>query len=188
MTYFDFTLAESPDGLRLRYGLLNTRSQTVPPGRVQAVRISRPILWKRKGWVRLQVNVAGYAGGSDDSSTGTMLLPVAPVELAFALLQRVLPGVDVEALDLVSAPPQARRRAPFQGRRLAAGFDERVMVMRGGWLTHTLDVVPTRAHAERAYQPRSVATGARFGEPAPGLHTRACHAGCGASRGGPSAR
>ena len=142
MTYFDFTLAESPDGLRLRYGLLNTRSQTVPPGRVQAVRISRPILWRRRGWVRLQVNVAGYAGGSDDSSAGTMLLPVAPRELALAVLQRVLPGVDVEAVDLLSAPPQARRRAPFQGRRLAAGHDERVMVMRGGWLTHTLDVVP----------------------------------------------
>ena len=58
-TYFDFTVAESPDGLRLRHGLLSHRSQTVPPGRIQAVRITHPLCWRPLGWVRLEVNVAG---------------------------------------------------------------------------------------------------------------------------------
>ena len=49
---YGFTVAESADGLRLRHGLLDTRSQTIPPGRVQAVRIREPLLWRRFGWVR----------------------------------------------------------------------------------------------------------------------------------------
>ena len=34
---YGFTVAESSDGLRLRHGLLDKRTQTIPPGRVQAV-------------------------------------------------------------------------------------------------------------------------------------------------------
>src|SRR5699024_11468686 len=33
---FDFAVATSPDGIRLRYGLQSTTARTVPPGRVQA--------------------------------------------------------------------------------------------------------------------------------------------------------
>ncbi len=51
--FFGFTVADSPDGLRLRHGLVNVQSQTVPPGRVQAIEISEPLLWRRKGWVRV---------------------------------------------------------------------------------------------------------------------------------------
>ena len=35
--YYDFTVAESADGLRLRSGLFQVQSQTIPPGRVQAI-------------------------------------------------------------------------------------------------------------------------------------------------------
>ncbi|MCW2776867.1 MAG: putative rane protein, partial [Frankiales bacterium] len=44
------TVAESPEGLRLRSGLLDTRTQAVPPGRVQAVRVLEPLLWRPFGW------------------------------------------------------------------------------------------------------------------------------------------
>src|SRR6478735_5925521 len=57
---YNFTAAVSPDGLRLRYGLLDTRAQTVPPGRIQALKVSQPPLWRILGWYRIQVNVAGY--------------------------------------------------------------------------------------------------------------------------------
>ena len=40
---YGFTVAQSPDGLRLRSGLLDTRAQTVPPGRVQAVQVDRAV-------------------------------------------------------------------------------------------------------------------------------------------------
>ncbi len=139
---YDFTVAESPDGLRLRRGLLTTRSQTVPPGRVQAIDISQPLLWRRYGWVRVRVNVAGYGGGQEAGSDSTLLLPVAPVAVANALLARVLPGVEIEQVPLVAAPVAARRRAPFQYPRLAAGHDDKVFVARSGRLVRRLSVIP----------------------------------------------
>ena len=36
----NFRAAISPDGIRLRHGLTETRAQTVPPGRVQAIRLT----------------------------------------------------------------------------------------------------------------------------------------------------
>ncbi len=79
LALFDFTVAESPDGLRLRSGLLSTQHQTVPPGRVQAVRISQPVLWRGRDWVRLEVNVLGNTTADQGGGAGTgILLPVAP--------------------------------------------------------------------------------------------------------------
>ena len=49
---FAFRVAQSPDGIRVRHGLLESRAQTVPPGRVQAVRLSQTLLWRRKDWWR----------------------------------------------------------------------------------------------------------------------------------------
>ena len=139
---YDFTVAESPDGLRLRRGLLTTRAQTVPPGRVQAIEISQPLLWRRYGWVRVRVNVAGYGSGDQSEGESTLLLPVAPVAVANAVLARVLPGVEVERVPLVPAPPAARRRAPFQFPRLAAGHDDQVFVARSGRLVRRLSLIP----------------------------------------------
>jgi putative membrane protein len=140
---YDFTVAESPDGLRLRRGLLSTRAQTVPPGRVQAVEIAQPLLWRRYGWVRVRVNVAGYAGDQENKeSDSSLLLPVAPPLVANALLARVLPGVEVERVVLVPAPAAARRRAPLQYPRLAAGHDEKVFVTRTGRLVRRLSLIP----------------------------------------------
>ena len=139
--HFDFTVAESPDGLRLRAGLLETRAQTVPPGRVQAVRLVRPWAWRLcTDWARLEVNVAGYAG--EGLAPSSVLLPVGPLEQARALLARALPGVDVDAVPLVPVPPRARWADPLVWRRLAAGADARVFVSRRGLLRHELDVVP----------------------------------------------
>ncbi|WP_461029451.1 PH domain-containing protein, partial [Streptomyces sparsus] len=68
---YDWKVAESPDGLRLDHGLLDREHATVPPGRVQAVRVLQPRLWRSRDWVRVELSVAG---GDADS---TVLLPVA---------------------------------------------------------------------------------------------------------------
>ena len=81
---FGFTVKVSPDGLRLRHGLLEHRAQTVPPGRVQAVRLTQPLLWRIPGWWRVVVNVAGYAGRADNQHTENELLPVGTREQAIA--------------------------------------------------------------------------------------------------------
>ncbi|MBK5307880.1 MAG: PH domain-containing protein [Frankiaceae bacterium] len=138
---YGFTVSESTDGLRLRHGLLDTRSQTIPDGRVQAVRVLEPLFWRPFGWVRVEIDVAGYGGGRGEQQSATKaLLPVAPRALAEALVGRVLGG----GLPVASAPvpARARWRAPLSRRKLKAGLDDRHLVTTHGVLTTTTDVVP----------------------------------------------
>jgi putative membrane protein len=139
---YGFTVSESPDGLRIRKGLLDTWAQTVPPGRVQAVEIEQQLLWRPKGWVKLTVNVAGYAGRSTDGPTSSTLLPVAPWPVARALLQRVLPEVDVDSVPRVTAPRRARWLRPIGWRFLRYGSDDKVFVSEAGWVNRRTAVVP----------------------------------------------
>ena len=115
--FFGFTVADSPDGLRLRHGLVNVQSQTVPPGRVQAIEISEPLLWRRKGWVRVSLNVAGLQA-DENGQHEHVLLPVAPHEVARQIIARVMPGVDPGAMVFLPAPDRARRRAWLQFQNL----------------------------------------------------------------------
>jgi len=139
---YGFTVAVSDDGLVLRSGLLSTRSQTVPPGRVQAVRIVRPLLWRPVGWVRVELDVAGYGATEGEQVRTNALLPVADPATARQVLGLVLPGVDVEAVPLVPAGRTVRWRAPLQARRLAAGLGPLVVVTRAGWLVEETVVAP----------------------------------------------
>jgi putative membrane protein len=135
------TVSEVPEGLRLRHGLLETRSQTVPPGRVQAVRVVEPLLWRRWGWVRVEVDVAGYAKGRGEQEQSTSaLLPVAPRALAVAVVARVLGGALPVAERAV--PVRARWRAPLSRRRLRLGLDDAHLVTTSGVVRTTTDVVP----------------------------------------------
>lgn len=142
-TYFNFTVAESPDGLRTRFGLFGVRSHTVPPGRVAAVEFVEPLLWRRFGWVAVRITVAGN-GADDDSgeNTASMLLPVATWDVATGLVHRLLPGVDLPAIDLRPAPESAKRRSPFQWHALGVGWDARVIVTRRGWLIRRTAITP----------------------------------------------
>ncbi len=138
---YGFTVAETADGLRLRHGLLETRSQSIPAGRVQGIRMREPLLWRPSGWVRVEVDVAGYSGGNAEEQAATgALLPVAPRDLAVRLSARVLGG-DPPPVSR-PAPPAARWRAPLSFRRLRVGLDEAHLVATSGILTTTTDIVP----------------------------------------------
>lgn len=139
-TLWEFTVTESPDGLRIRHGLFSTSRQTVPPGRIQAILIHQPLSWRPFGWVQVRMNVAGYAGNANAKST--MLLPVADRAFATALVGWVLGGVDIEAIPLTRPPSRARLRCPLWWRAQMAGSDERVFVARHGLWSRTMDVVP----------------------------------------------
>jgi putative membrane protein len=141
--FFGFTVADSPDGLRLRHGLINVQSQTVPPGRVQAIEISEPLLWRRKGWVRVSLNVAGLQSDDNDQQEH-VLLPVAPHDVARQIIARVMPGVDPGAMEFLPAPDRARRRAWWQFRNLGVAHDDLVLATRRGFLTRRVAVI---AHA-----------------------------------------
>ncbi len=142
---FNFTLAESPRGLRAARGLTSLTSQSIPIDRIQGIRIAQPILWRRFGWYRMDVNILGYSGGEgeDNSSSATsVLLPVADAEQVGLALSRVLAGVDLDAVELHPSPPAARWLRWFDFWTLRYGHDERVMITEHGWLTHVRNIVP----------------------------------------------
>lgn len=133
--YANFKVAMSPDGIRLRYGLLETRMQTLPPGRVQAVGMVEPAIWRAFGWVRLDVTVAGYAG--DRQALSSTLLPVAPRSVAVGLISQVFPGSDVDAVPLLPASARSVALDHADG----AGTDDTVFVTRHGWPCRRTDVI-----------------------------------------------
>ncbi|MGW1718972.1 PH domain-containing protein [Streptomyces sp. NPDC002156] len=130
---YDWTVGESPDGLRIDHGLLDRTHETVPPGRVQTVRIVEPLLWRRRGWVRVELDVAG--------SSNSVLVPVAPREIAEAVIGQVLPGVKVPA-SLSRPPRRAAWCLPFWWRGYGIAVTDSVFVSRHGLLRRSLALVP----------------------------------------------
>ncbi|MFD0818893.1 biotin carboxylase N-terminal domain-containing protein, partial [Micromonospora zhanjiangensis] len=63
---WNFRLHRLDATLRIRHGLLETRAQTVPLPRVQAVAATWPLLWRMPGWLRLRLDVAGITPGEHD--------------------------------------------------------------------------------------------------------------------------
>lgn len=132
---YDWTVGDSPDGLRIDHGLLDRAHETVPPGRVQTVRVVEPLLWRRRGWVRVELDVAG--------SSNSVLVPVAPREVAEAVIAHVLPGVRVpDAVALVRPPGRARWCVPFWWRGYGLAVGDAVFAARHGLLRRRLDLVP----------------------------------------------
>ncbi|MFD5842086.1 PH domain-containing protein [Streptomyces chartreusis] len=135
VTEYDWTVGESQDGLRIDHGLLDRAHETVPPGRVQTVRIVEPLLWRRRGWVRVELDVAG--------SANSLLLPVAPREVAESVVARVLPGVTVPGRASLSRPPRrAGRCVPLWWRGYGLVVTDAVFAARTGLLRRSLALVP----------------------------------------------
>ena len=136
------TVALAPDGLRLRSGLVQTTAETIRPGRVQAVRLAEPLVWRWFGWCRLEVDVAGPRQRREDRSEGKRLRALVPV------------GTRAEAEkmlgELVADPPHPTRRppahtrwkAPLNYHFLAFGGDDRYVVAARGRLRRTTTWVP----------------------------------------------
>ena len=120
---YGFTVADAPDGIRIRRGLLSTVAETVPRQRVQAVRMIEPLLWRPFGWCRLEIDVAGSAARDRAEETGRArktLLPVGPTAAAWPLMRQVI-GAGPPPL---RAPPRrARLKSPLSYHFLAAGQD-----------------------------------------------------------------
>ncbi|MFD6165439.1 PH domain-containing protein [Oerskovia sp. NPDC060287] len=154
---FNFRSAISPDGIRLRHGLLETRSQTIPPGRVQAIRLTQGLLWRSADWWRVEVNVAGYGQSSDGTTNNSVLLPVGTRDEALgavwlvlpdlgtvdprALLDEALSGIDAGA-HFTTAPRRARILDPLSWRRNGFAVTGRALVLRRGRLVRRVEIVP----------------------------------------------
>ena len=103
---YGFVAAEGPEGVSIRRGLFQTVSETIPYGRIQAVRQVEPWLWRPLGWCRLEVDIAGATSrnqrGEGSGVVRKALLPVGSQADSWHLIARLARG----------ARPTTHRAAP----------------------------------------------------------------------------
>ncbi|MGA2210878.1 MAG: PH domain-containing protein [Acidimicrobiales bacterium] len=139
---WDFAVAEAPDGLRIRSGFASRVAETIPYGRVQAVSMQEPLLWRPFGWCRLELHLAGAVRRGHDqprSAIRRALLPVGTRAEVEWLLGRVLAEHEVP---LTRPPRAAVVRAPLRYHFLAAGRNRSCAVSVSGRVRRLTEWVP----------------------------------------------
>jgi putative membrane protein len=90
-----YSIAPTPSGVRITFGLFTTITEILPPGRVHAVEVSQSILWRPAGWWEVTVNRLSGRGLADGAADQfATVLPVgtrADVERVLRLLLPDLP-------------------------------------------------------------------------------------------------
>lgn len=156
-----YSIAPTPDGVRITFGLFTTVTETIPPGRIFAVEVMQPLLWRPFGWWAVRINrMSGKAAAKAQSSQAQQfntVLPVgarADVERVLAL---ILPDVPADVLPLIweqgvlgpvagdpytTIPPRAWWRRPLSWRRHGAALTDFALLLRRGRIWRQLAVFP----------------------------------------------
>lgn len=95
LKFLRYSIAATPDGVRIGYGLLSTRNETVPPGRIHSVAVSQSIFWRPVDWWTIRINRASRQTSSEGQSAqqSTVVLPVGSRDDVFRVLELLLPGL-----------------------------------------------------------------------------------------------
>ena len=140
---YRFSVADTPDGLRLHGGLVALTTETIRPGRIQAVRMVEPLFWRPFGWCRLEVDVAGKqrrkGEGREAGRRLRAVLPVGPLPLADELLDRLVPD---RPRTLAPAPERVRWKSPLRYGKLGWARTETCVMTRSGRLRRVTCWVP----------------------------------------------
>lgn len=142
---WNFTLSRGERGLRIERGLLSRTSQTIPYDRVQGIAIKEPLVWRRLGWQRLEVDVAGYAsqaGENEGTNANSTLLPISDAPLAQAVIAELLPGADPAIAPRTYASPRSWWFAPVGYRYRWVAANDRTFIASEGWIQRTTSIVP----------------------------------------------
>jgi putative membrane protein len=136
------TVVAAQDGIRLRSGLVQTTAETIRPGRIQAVRLVEPLIWRAFGWCRLEVDVAGSRQRREDRTEGQRLRAVIPVgsRAEAALLLGELLGNPPSPSQ--PAPARTRWKAPLSYHFLSWNKDDRYVVAARGRVCRETTWVP----------------------------------------------
>ncbi|GGR14316.1 PH domain-containing protein [Agromyces mediolanus] len=156
-----YSIAGTPDGVRVGYGLLSTANHTIPPGRVHAVEATQWIFWRPFGWWSVRINVAGQSvTNGSEAAQRTQVLPVGTAEDVQRVIALLLPeaaeggpvagqigsgltGRSGQDGDGFSATP--KRGAwlhPFSWRRIGWAAADGIALLRRGSLVRRLVLVP----------------------------------------------
>ncbi len=152
-----YSIAGTPDGVRIGHGLLSTGNQTIPPGRIHAIEANQWILWRPFGWWSIRINVAGQSvSAGNEAAQRTLVLPVGTVADVHRVLGLLLPESDAAVDPIVDAglvgrdgtggysrtPRRGAWLRPFSWRRIGWAAADGVALIRRGWLLRSLAFVP----------------------------------------------
>jgi putative membrane protein len=153
-----YSIASTPDGIRVGFGLLSTSNETLPPGRIHAVEVTQPLFWRPTGWWEIKINRASHSSAKGAAGqANTTILPVGNLADVRKVLELVLPGlIDPESIALlergltskggddgfVNSPSRARVIRWFSVRRNGFAIVPGAVLLRRGAIWRTLVVVP----------------------------------------------
>jgi putative membrane protein len=152
-----YTIAGTPDGVRIGHGLLSTGNQTIPPGRIHAIEVTQWILWRPFGWWSIRINVAGQSvSASNEAAQRTLVLPVGTVADVHRVLGLLLSDAASTVEPFIDAGLTGRDRdggfsttprrgawlRPFSWRRIGWAMIDGVAMLRRGALLRSLTLVP----------------------------------------------
>ncbi|QHO70956.1 hypothetical protein BHD05_03815 [Marisediminicola antarctica] len=151
-----YSIAGTPDGVRVGFGLLTTSNETLPPGRIHSVKVSQPLLWRGPGWWEVKVNRASQS--STNGAAGqqnTTILPVGNLADVARVLALVLPDLLDEGLALTgltgpgapddgftNSPGRAQGLRWFSWRRNGFAVTPTAVLLRKGAIWRELVLVP----------------------------------------------
>ena len=162
---FGFTASIAADGVRISRGLTARRQVTIPPGRIHALQVTQPLIWRIFGWYRVEITQAGNASTTKDEKNKGMAVDVAsdvllPVGNRADLLRAIamaIPdlGVDdpegfIESLRsgtgedrwMTPIPQSARILDPLVYKRRAFALTDAVFAIRDGFFNLRFSIIP----------------------------------------------
>lgn len=152
-----YSIAGTPSGVRIGFGLFSTSNDTLPPGRVHAIEVSQSVLWRPFGWWQVKINKAGLSAEAAAGGKGnTTVLPVGTLVDVSRVVDLLLSGVtpvDLHAeLDrairdpghsgFVLAPRRAAWLGPFAWRRTGYTMHDGLLMFRRGVVWRRVDLLP----------------------------------------------
>jgi putative membrane protein len=150
-----YSIAATPDGIRVGYGLLSTSNETLPPGRIHAIQVNQPVFWRPFGWWEIKINRASQSSAQGAAGqANTTILPVGSVADVRKVLGLILPELAESELfergllsrggddGFVNSPPRARVLRWFSRRRNGFALAPGVVLLRRGAIWRELIVVP----------------------------------------------
>jgi len=164
-----YSIAATPDGVRIGFGLLSTTNETLPPGRIHSVKVSQPLLWRPFGWWQIAVNRASRSSAQGAAGQQqTTILPVGDLADVHAVLRLLLPEVATDEVQpviergmlspgrdegFINSPRRARWLRWFSQPRNGFAVLEPAVLLRTGAIWRALTIVPyPRMQSAALYQ------------------------------------
>ncbi|MEV8267391.1 PH domain-containing protein [Microbacterium sp. NPDC076911] len=153
-----YSIAPTPDGARITFGLLTTITETIPPGRVHALEVAQPILWRPFGWWAVKLNrLSGRSASDTTTDQFTTVLPVgtaADVERVLRLMQPAVPEMEwplivqegmfgpLEHDSFTTTPKRAWWIRPLSWKRNGFRLTDDLLLLRRGTIWRNLSILP----------------------------------------------